>query len=95
MTRKMSPAIAAPAAPPLPAAPVIGTNQVFTPESARRILGLPASTLKREIRSRRLRVAKRAGRYFILGAWLLEWLKAGEMRREHPPADPNPNKETI
>jgi hypothetical protein len=30
----------------------------------------------------RLRVAKRGGRYFLLGAWLLERLASGEIVRE-------------
>jgi hypothetical protein len=28
-----------------------------------------------------LRCSKRAGRYWILGEWLLEWLRGGEVRR--------------
>jgi hypothetical protein len=48
-------------------------------ESARAALGLTKTTLGRELRLRRLRCAKRAGRYFILGEWLLEWLRAGEL----------------
>ncbi len=63
------------------AAPRIFANQVFSRQSAQETLGLPKSTLPREIRLGRLRVAKRAGRYFILGAWLLEWLRAGELRK--------------
>jgi hypothetical protein len=58
---------------------------VFSLDMARRVLGLTGSTLRREIRLRRLRVAKRAGRYFLLGEWLLEWLRAGEVRREANP----------
>jgi hypothetical protein len=29
-------------------------------------------------------VAKRAGRYLILGTWLLEWIEAGELPRRKP-----------
>jgi hypothetical protein len=71
---------------PLPVAPVVSPNAVFTVPQAQRTLRLAAGTLPREIRLRRLRVAKRAGRYFVLGAWLLEWLEAGEVRREERPA---------
>lgn len=46
-----------------------------------RALGLTKSTLIREIRLRRLRAARRAGQTFILGEWLLEWLRAGEVQR--------------
>lgn len=61
---------------------VIAANGIYTVGSAARALGLPKSSLPREIRQGRLRVAKRAGRYFILGAWLLEWVKSGERRRD-------------
>jgi hypothetical protein len=54
---------------------------VYSLVAARLALGLTASTLNREIRLRRLRVSKRAGRYFILGEWLLQWLRDGEVRR--------------
>jgi hypothetical protein len=54
---------------------------VFGLNSARAALGLARGCLPREIRLRRLRASKRAGRYFILGAWLLEWIAGGELRR--------------
>jgi hypothetical protein len=44
-------------------------------------LCLTKTTLAREVRLGRLRVSKRAGRYFILGSWLLQWLREGEMTR--------------
>ena len=61
--------------------PVINRHSVFTLETLRPVLGLSKGCLPREIRLGRLRVAKRAGRYFILGAWVLEWLEAGEVRK--------------
>jgi hypothetical protein len=63
--------------------PSINPDAVYTLESARMIFSPPLAkhTLRREIRLGRLRVSKRGGRYFILGAWLLEWLKGGEVRR--------------
>ncbi len=61
---------------------VIAANAIYSVCSASRALGLPKSSLPREIRQGRLRVAKRAGRYFILGQWLQEWLEGGERRRE-------------
>jgi hypothetical protein len=61
--------------------PVINRRAVFTLETLRPLLGLSKACLPREIRLGRLRVARRAGRYFILGAWVLEWLEAGEVRK--------------
>lgn len=57
----------------------ITPDQVYDLVSARAALGLPKNTLPREIRLGRLRVSKRAGRYFILGQWLMEWLRDGEI----------------
>ncbi len=61
--------------------PLIKPGAVFTLEQARNTLGLAMHCLPREIRLGRLRVSKRAGRYFLLGEWLLEWLRTGEVRR--------------
>jgi hypothetical protein len=55
---------------------------VYTPDQFRAVFNLKATTLRREVREGRLRVARRAGRYFILGAWVLQWLEGGEVRRE-------------
>jgi hypothetical protein len=52
---------------------------VYSPEAARKALGLTASTLRREVREGRLRRIKRAGRNFFLGEYLLEWLRGGEV----------------
>lgn len=62
-------------------APVIAAKAVFTIEQARFVLQLAKGCLPREIRLGRLRVSKRAGKYLILGEWLLEWIEAGEMPR--------------
>ena len=56
----------------------INATAVYDLEAARLALELTKTTLSRELRLRRLRCAKRAGRYFILGEWLLEWLREGE-----------------
>jgi hypothetical protein len=66
--------------------PVIHENAVYGLEQARTALGLAKATLGREIRLGRLRVAKRAGKYLILGSWLLEWIAAGEITRRKGPA---------
>jgi len=60
---------------------VIQETAVYSVEEAQAALRLKSSTIRRELREGRLRVSKRAGRYFLLGEWLLEWLRAGEMRR--------------
>jgi hypothetical protein len=64
-----------------PPVQILHPNAVYGLESARLALGLTRTTLRREIRLGRLRVSKRGGRYFLLGEWLLEWLRAGELRR--------------
>lgn len=67
---------------PPPQVPVINPRAVFTIEQARSILHLAKNCLPREIRLGRLRVAKRAGKYLILGSWLLQWIEAGEVLRK-------------
>jgi hypothetical protein len=69
-----------PAAAP-PAVHCIAEHGVYSGEDAIRILRLRKSTIRREVRAGRLRVSKRAGRYYLLGEWLLEWLRGGELRR--------------
>lgn len=59
---------------------------VYDLATARTALGLAKATLGREIRLGRLRVAKRAGKYLILGRWLLEWIEAGEITSRKRPA---------
>jgi hypothetical protein len=54
---------------------------VYTIPAATAALPARTNTLPREIRLGRLRASKRGGRYYILGEWLLEWLRAGEVRR--------------
>lgn len=57
----------------------INPTAPYTLAAARRVLCLRATSLKREIRQHRLRVSKRCGRYYILGEWLLEWIRQGEV----------------
>jgi hypothetical protein len=61
--------------------PVLDPRAVYTRLQATAVLGLKPSTLATEIRKGRLRVSRRAGRYFILGKWLLEWIERGERKR--------------
>jgi hypothetical protein len=72
-------AASVPAAPIVPL--VIDPRSVFTVAQARQALGLTLSTIRREVRLDRLRVSKRAGKYFLLGEWILDWLRSGEIHR--------------
>jgi hypothetical protein len=65
---------------------IIDPRAVYDLQTARSTLRLAKATLGREIRLGRLRVSKRAGKYFILGSWLLEWITAGEVTRPRPSA---------
>lgn len=76
MPRKHTPA-AAPADALVPH--VIHPNSVYSVVQARTLLGLARSTIRSEVRQGRLRVSRRAGRYYLLGEWLLEWLRGGEV----------------
>jgi hypothetical protein len=60
---------------------VIQANAVYGVEEAIQVFRLRKSTIRREIREGRLRVSKRAGRYYLLGEWLLEWIRGGEQPR--------------
>jgi hypothetical protein len=70
---------AKPQAPPEPH--VIDPHGIYFPDQAQILLRLTRSTIRREFREGRLRIAKRAGRYYLLGKWLIEWIEGGELRR--------------
>jgi hypothetical protein len=70
---------------------IIDPRAIYTLESARNALGLAKGCLPREIRLGRLRVAKRAGKYLILGSWLLAWVAEGEVVRRTQVASGEPN----
>ena len=57
---------------------VIDPHAVYFADTFREWFRLTRSTLRREVREGRLRVARRAGRYYLLGEWVLQWLRAGE-----------------
>jgi hypothetical protein len=63
---------------------VIRKAAVYTRESAQLAVGGKKTFIAREIRLGRLRASKRGGRYYILGEWLLQWLREGEVRRHRP-----------
>jgi hypothetical protein len=52
---------------------------VYTLPQLRQALGLTKTTIAREIQLKRLRVTRRAGRYFFLGSWVSQWLREGEL----------------
>jgi hypothetical protein len=61
--------------------PIIDPHTVYTASQLRAALGLRPNTIRREVASGRLRVRRRAGRYFFLGQFVLEWLQSGEVMR--------------
>jgi hypothetical protein len=77
MSAKLRPPPAATTAPP--AVRRIPQDAVFFLHELRDVLRLPASCLKREVRLRRLRAAKRSGRYIVTGRWVHEWIEGGEI----------------
>jgi hypothetical protein len=60
---------------------VIHATAIYSVDEAQHFLHLRRSTIRRELREGRLRVSKRAGRYYLLGEWLIDWIRAGEVRR--------------
>ncbi len=60
---------------------IIDPRMVFTVETLRATLGLRQGSLPREIRQKRLKAHRICGRYFILGADVLLWIKGGEIER--------------
>src|SRR5262249_41593450 len=63
--------------------PRIDPNDLFTLASlAATIPGWTTNTAKREIRAGRLRAARRGGRLFVLGEWVREYFRAGEVIRK-------------
>jgi hypothetical protein len=54
---------------------------VYRPGEVISMFGLKSSSLRREIREKRLRVSKRCGRYYFTGEMLLDWLKGGEIKK--------------
>jgi hypothetical protein len=55
----------------------IDRDTAYSLQSATAALDVKRETLVREIRLGRLQARKRAGRYWILGQWLLDWLASG------------------
>jgi len=70
---------------------IVEPNGVYNAPQVRQLLGLAKSTLSTEIARGRLRVSRRAGRYWFLGSWILEWLAGGERQRSTRPAKTSHN----
>ena len=68
---------------------VIHADGVYTVEDLRRVFGLKASSVRREVRLGRLRMSKRCGRHYCLGKWVLQWLESGELKRRCDQRDTN------
>jgi hypothetical protein len=71
---------------------VVYPGAVHTVEDLRRLFGLKASSVRREMRLRRLRIAKRCGRYYCLGEWVLQWFRAGELKQPPGPGQANADR---
>lgn len=65
----------------------IQPTALYYREDVQRLLRLPRQALREAIKSG-LRVSRIRGRYRFLGEWLVEWVRAGELKRKQalPPA---------
>jgi hypothetical protein len=66
--------------PTVPPVRVIPPDALLRLDELRALLQLPMTCLRREARLGRLRVSRRSGRYWTTGAWIREWIEAGEVR---------------
>jgi hypothetical protein len=66
---------------------IIHPNAVFSIRSLTAALELKASTLSREMRLHRLRYARRGGKTYFVGSWILQWLADGEVTSAEPAAN--------
>jgi hypothetical protein len=62
---------------------IIHATAIYTVEDLRCIFGLKTSSVRREVRLGRLRIARRCGRYYCLGKWVLQWIGDGELIPRH------------
>src|SRR5262249_58981934 len=58
---------------------VVDPHAVFSREEFQAYFRISRATVRNEVREGRLRVSKRAGRYWLLGARILAWLQEGEV----------------
>jgi hypothetical protein len=71
---------------------IVHATAVYTVDDLRRVFGLKSSSVRREVRLKRLRIAKRCGRYFCIGQWVLEWLGNGELKPSAGPGKANADR---
>ena len=70
-----------------PVGQLIHPTSVYLVGDAQKLLCLRPSSVRREVRAGRLRIAKRCGRYYLLGAWILEWIEKGELKKRLAPTE--------
>jgi hypothetical protein len=67
-----------------PALAVIDPHALGTVEEWTAHLDLGQTTLLREIRRRRLRASRRAGKYWLTGQWIMDWVAGGDVTWRRP-----------
>jgi hypothetical protein len=67
-----------------PAVRTVPDDAVLRLDELRLILGLPRTSIRREVRQGRLRISKRCGWYWTTGKWVKEWLASGEVAPRRP-----------
>jgi hypothetical protein len=75
MSRRKSPASTAREQLPAVQPHVIHADAVYDLATARAALGLKVSTIRTAWKKQGLKISRRAGRVYILGRWLLDWLE--------------------
>lgn len=68
------------ARPATAAEPIIHPHGMYRWWHLTAILGTPAHTLRTAVRAGELRRSRRGKQYFYPGAWVLEWIYAGEQK---------------
>jgi len=53
---------------------------LYSLDWVRGALGLGYDALRREVRAGRLRAARRCGKTWLKGAWVLDWIEAAEVK---------------
>jgi hypothetical protein len=57
-------------------------HAVFSLAQLCQALGVRPRTLPREVREGRLKVCKRAGRYYFFGQDVADWLRGGQLKKD-------------
>jgi hypothetical protein len=63
---------------------VINPTAAYSKQQFQAAFSLTKESTRREVRLGRLKVARRGGRYWILGEWIIDWLRAGQVRPRQP-----------